>query len=50
LDELGADSLDLVELIMELEEEFGVQIPDEEAARIKTVADAIRCIERHLRR
>lgn len=42
LDDLGADSLDVVELSMELEEEFGVAIPDEEAAKIKTVADAIR--------
>jgi acyl carrier protein len=44
---IGADSLDIVELVMELEEEFGVTIPDEEAERIKTVADAIRFIEQH---
>jgi acyl carrier protein len=49
LDDLGADSLDLVELVMELEEEFDVRIPDEEAALIKTVADAIQCIMRHRR-
>ena len=49
LDDLGADSLDLVELVMQLEEEFGVQLTDEEAARIKTVEDAIRCIKRQLR-
>lgn len=46
-DDIGADSLDIVELVMELEEEFGVTIPDEEAERIKTVADAIRYIEPH---
>jgi acyl carrier protein len=45
--DLGADSLDLVELLLELEEEFGVSISDEEAERIKTVADALRCIEKH---
>ena len=49
LDDLGADSLDLVELVMELEEEFGVRISEEEAAQIKTVGDAIDCIEWHLR-
>jgi acyl carrier protein len=46
-DDIGADSLDIVELVMELEEEFGVSIPDDEAEQIKTVADAIRYIERH---
>lgn len=40
-DDLGADSLDLVELIMALEEEFGISIPDEDAEKIKTVADAV---------
>lgn len=40
-EDVGADSLDIVELVMELEEEFGVTIPDEEAERIKTVGDAI---------
>lgn len=45
-EDLNLDSLGLVELVMELEEEFGVQIPDDEAERIKTVADAIRYIER----
>ena len=40
-DDLGADSLDLVELIMAVEEEFGVEIPDEEAEKIKLVQDAI---------
>src|SRR5262245_21561797 len=46
-EDVGADSLDIVELIMELEEEFAVTIPDDEAERIKTVADAIRYIEQH---
>ncbi len=40
-DDLGADSLDLVELIMALEEEFGISIPDEDAEKIKTVGDAV---------
>ena len=40
-DDLGADSLDLVELIMALEEEFDMEIPDEDAENIKTVADAV---------
>jgi len=41
VDDLGADSLDLVELIMAMEEEFDVEIPDEEAEKITTVQDAI---------
>ena len=41
VDDLGADSLDLVELIMAMEEEFGVEIPDEEAEKIVTVQNAI---------
>ncbi|MBN2297067.1 MAG: acyl carrier protein [Deltaproteobacteria bacterium] len=40
-DDLGADSLDLVELIMTVEEEFNIEIPDEEAEKIKLVKDAI---------
>ncbi len=45
IDDLGADSLDTVELIMALEEEFNVEIPDEDAEKMTTVADAIRYIE-----
>ena len=43
--DLGADSLDTVELIMEFEKEFGISIPDEEAEKIATVGDAIAYIE-----
>lgn len=43
--DLGADSLDTVELIMDLEKEFNVTIPDEEAEKIKTVGDAIAYVE-----
>lgn len=43
--DLGADSLDTVELIMEFEKEFGIQIPDEKAETIQTVGDAIKYIE-----
>jgi acyl carrier protein len=45
IDDLGADSLDIVELVMALEEEFGISIPDEEAENIKTVGDAVAFIE-----
>jgi acyl carrier protein len=41
LDDLGADSLDTVEMVMAFEDEFGVEIPDEDAEKIKTVKDAI---------
>ncbi len=44
-DDLDADSLDLVELIMSLEEEFGVEIPDEEAEKISTVGDALQYLQ-----
>ena len=43
--DLGADSLDTVELIMEFEKEFGISIPDDQAEKIQTVGDAISCIE-----
>ena len=44
---LGADSLDIVELVMAMEEEFGVEIPDDQAERIKTVQDAVSYISAH---
>lgn len=47
IEDLGADSLDNVELVMQLEEEFGVEIPDDDAAKIITVQDAINFIENH---
>jgi acyl carrier protein len=47
VDDLGADSLDTVELVMALEEEFGIEIPDEDAEKISTVQDAITYIEEH---
>ncbi len=46
VDDLGADSLDTVELVMALEEEFGIEIPDEDAEKIQTVGDAARYIEK----
>ena len=45
--DLGADSLDTVELIMEFEKEFGISIPDDQAEKIATVGDAINYIEEH---
>lgn len=45
VDDLGADSLDTVELVMELEEEFEVTIPEEDAERIQTVGEAVKYIE-----
>ena len=45
VDDLGADSLDTVELVMALEEEFGIEIPDEDAEKITTVGDAVKYIE-----
>lgn len=47
MEDLGADSLDTVELVMALEEEFGLEIPDEEAEKIKTVGDAVSYISEH---
>ena len=46
-DDLGADSLDVVDLVMSLEEEFNVEIPDEEVENIKTVGDIVQYIEDH---
>ena len=45
VDDLGADSLDIVELIMRFEDEFGVEIPDEKAEKIKTVDDIVKYID-----
>ena len=45
IDDLGADSLDTVELIMALEEEFNIEIPDEDAEKMTTVGDAVRYID-----
>jgi len=45
VEDLGADSLDVVELVMALEEKFDIEIPDEDAEKIATVADAIKFIE-----
>lgn len=45
MDDLGADSLDTVELIMQLEEEFGIEIPDEDAENITTVGSAVEYID-----
>ena len=47
-DDLGADSLDIVELVMAFEEEFGIEIPDEDAENISTVQDAINYIDQHV--
>jgi acyl carrier protein len=47
IEDLGADSLDTVELVMALEEEFKLEIPDEEAEKITTVGQAIEYIEKH---
>jgi len=46
-DDLGADSLDLFELVMSIEDEFGVKIPNEELANMKTVQDALDYVEAH---
>jgi len=47
IDDLGADSLDVVELVMKMEEEFGIEIPDEDAEKIKTVNDVVQYITTH---
>lgn len=45
IDDLGADSLDIVELVMAIEEEFGLEIPDDDAEKIQTIGDAISYVE-----
>lgn len=47
IDDLGADSLDIVELVMMIEKEFDIEIPDEDAERIQTVQDAVQYIDNH---
>jgi len=47
IEDLGADSLDIVELVMALEEEFGLDIPDEDAEKMKTVGDAMNYLKAH---
>lgn len=47
INDLGADSLDTVELVMEFEDEFDLNIPDEDAEKIQTVGDAVKYIEEH---
>ncbi|HNU90698.1 MAG TPA: acyl carrier protein [Spirochaetota bacterium] len=49
VDDLGADSLDTVELVMALEEEFGIEIPDEDAEKMITVGDAVKYIDSKLK-
>jgi len=48
VDDLGADSLDTIELVMAFEEAFGIEIPDEDAEKIKTVQNAIEYVESHV--
>ncbi|MBN2355657.1 acyl carrier protein [candidate division KSB1 bacterium] len=48
IDDLGADSLDTVELVMAFEEEFGIEIPDEEAEKLTTVGDALKYLHEKL--
>jgi acyl carrier protein len=45
IEDLGADSLDVVELVMAFEEQFGVEVPDEDAEKLQTVGDVVRYIE-----
>ncbi|KAA8790124.1 acyl carrier protein, partial [Lactobacillus crispatus] len=47
MDDLDADSIDLVEFILQLEDEFGAEIPDDEAEKIKTIGDAVSYIKSH---
>lgn len=48
VEDLGADSLDTVELVMAFEEEFGIDIPDEDAEQMRTVGDAIKYLQAHM--
>ena len=48
VDDLGADSLDVVELVMSMEESFNIEIPDDEAEKIQTIGDAVSYLERHV--
>lgn len=48
IDDLGADSLDIIELVMVFEEEFGIEIPDDAAETIQTVGDAVSYIEKNM--
>ena len=48
IDDLGADSLDTVELVMAFEEEFDIEIPDDDAQKIRSVADAINYLQEHV--
>ncbi|MBM3750903.1 MAG: acyl carrier protein [Acidimicrobiia bacterium] len=50
VDDLGADSLDTVELVMAFEEEFSIEIPDEDAEKITRVKDAVEYIEKHAKK
>lgn len=47
IEDLGGDSLDIVELVMALEEEFGIDIPDEDADKLRTVGDAMKYLKEH---
>jgi acyl carrier protein len=49
IDDLGADSLDIVELVMAIEEEFALEIPDDDAERIQTIQDAITYVEERVK-
>jgi acyl carrier protein len=49
IEDLGADSLDIVELVMTFEESFGIEIPDEDAEKIQTVKDAVDYIQAHVK-
>jgi len=49
-EDLGADSLDVVDLVMKIEEEFGIEVPDEDAQKIVTVKDAVEYIEKKMKK